>query len=319
MLHAFTNSPITSFNFANRTFYVKRDDLLDPRFSGNKARKLAYFLAGNHQDLNEINTVVSYGGNQSNLMYALSSLARLKEWNFIYYTPKLSSLAKNSVTGNLKASLAKGMQLMEVEEDFNLFSNNLLALFTQSPDKNEEASLTIKPLVKANQLLITQGGAQQEAEFGIKILAHEIETWANENNLPELAIFIASGTGTTAYYLQKNLSPQFKVYTTNCVGSAEYLLKQFFNLQTDNSTTLLPHILENSKFRFATPYQELYQTISSINEASQIEFDLVYDPVGWYILLSNISRISAPILYLHCGGTLGNQTMLNRYRYKGLL
>ncbi len=315
MLHAFTNSPITSFNFENRTFYVKRDDLLDPRFSGNKARKLAYFLAGTHQEFNVVNTLISYGGNQSNLMYALSSLAKLNTWQFIYYTPKLSYIAKNSVTGNLEASLANGMKLIEVEDDFTLFSKNLLASFIT----NDIEGLNSKPLVQANQLLITQGGAQQEAEYGIKILAHEIEAWAIEKNIKELVIFVASGTGTTAYFLQKNLPPQFKVYTTNCVGSPEYLLKQFLDLQTDNSTTLLPHILENSKFRFATPYQELYQTISSINAASQIEFDLVYDPVGWHILLNNISKISAPILYLHCGGTLGNQTMLNRYRYKGLL
>ena len=77
------NSPVSQFQFNQRTIYVKRDDLLDPNFSGNKARKLAYFLTHPSAD---IDTLISYGGNQSNLMYSLSCLAKLKNWQFIYYT-----------------------------------------------------------------------------------------------------------------------------------------------------------------------------------------------------------------------------------------
>jgi len=41
---------------------------------------------------------------------------------------------------------------------------------------------------------------------------------------------------------------------------------------------------------------------------------MVYDPVGWDILLRNTEKISAPIIYLHCGGINGNKTMLQRYK-----
>ena len=40
----FDSSPVQSILFDNKQFYLKRDDLLHPDFSGNKARKLYYFL-----------------------------------------------------------------------------------------------------------------------------------------------------------------------------------------------------------------------------------------------------------------------------------
>lgn len=284
------NSPIHQFSYKNRIFYVKRDDLLDPQFSGNKARKLAYYLKNS---LPNIDTLVSYGGSQSNLMYSLSCLAKLKQWDFIYYIKNLSTQAKNETSGNLAHSLQNGMQLIELAGNYNLFCDNLAST------------------IKNNQLLIKQGGAQIEAEYGMQQLAYEIRLWAQQQNFQQLAIFIASGTGTSALYLQKYL-PEFKVYTTNCVGNPEYLLKQFNELV--NTTQKIPNILANDKYRFATPYVELYQTIINIQNASQIEFDMVYDPIGWDILLHNIEKISAPILYLHCGGINGNKTMLQRYK-----
>ncbi|MBD3793309.1 MAG: 1-aminocyclopropane-1-carboxylate deaminase/D-cysteine desulfhydrase, partial [Campylobacterales bacterium] len=39
-----TNSPIEKIDFQNHPIYIKRDDLLHPEFSGNKARKFYYYL-----------------------------------------------------------------------------------------------------------------------------------------------------------------------------------------------------------------------------------------------------------------------------------
>lgn len=284
------NSPISQFDYKQHTFYVKRDDLLDPQFSGNKARKLAYYL---ENSLPHIDTLVSYGGSQSNLMYSLSCLAKLKQWNFIYYIKTLSTQAKSETSGNLTYSLQNGMQLIELKNDYNSFCDNLAST------------------IKSNQLLIKQGGAQIEAEYGIRQLAHEIRVWAQQQNFQQLTIFIASGTGTSALYLQKHL-PEFEVYTTNCVGSPEYLLKQFSELIT--TTQKIPTLLANNTYRFATPYAELYKTITDIQNTSQIEFDMVYDPIAWNILLNHLNKISSPILYIHCGGAIGNTTMLRRYK-----
>ena len=285
------NSPVSQFQFNQRTIYVKRDDLLDPNFSGNKARKLAYFLT---QPSADIDTLISYGGNQSNLMYSLSCLAKLKNWQFIYYTNQISSQAQLNTAGNLAASLANGMQIIATKTKLNLLAQDLATNLA------------------SNQLLIQQGGAQSEAEFGIQQLAVEIRQWAAQQNFAQLAIFLPSGTGTSAFYLQKQLR-EFTIYTTNCVGSPEYLEQQF--QQLDPHAKIYPTILPNLNYRFATPHQELFTAYQQLSDSSQIEFDLVYDPIGWKILSNNLAQISAPLLYIHCGGLIGNSSMLKRYQY----
>jgi 1-aminocyclopropane-1-carboxylate deaminase/D-cysteine desulfhydrase-like pyridoxal-dependent ACC family enzyme len=144
------NSPVTHFNLDQRTIYVKRDELLSSDFSGNKARKLAYFLANPPPN---IETLISYGGTQSNLMFSLSCLAKLNNWQFIYYVRTLSEQARAANNGNLMASLANGMSIIELKEEFYSTTRSLIA--------------------EPEQLIITQGGAQAEAEFGISQLAHE--------------------------------------------------------------------------------------------------------------------------------------------------
>lgn len=289
------NSPVSKFEYKNRIFYVKRDDLLSPEFSGNKARKLAYYL--DKYDNLHITEIISYGGYQSNLMYSLSCLAKLKKWKFTYYTRKLAKSIDYQADGNLSASLANKMNLVEIEHDFNQFCQQL--------EINQPE----------NQLLIKQGGAQIEAEYGIAQLAQEIKSWATEQKITNPAIFLASGTGVSALYLQKNL-PEFTVYTTNCVGSTEYLQQQFIVLEP--TLPIYPTILTN-KFRFANPDVELLTTWQNIRNASSIDFDLIYDPVGWKVLLDNLPQIKSPILYIHCGGLLGNNTMLQRYNYLNLI
>lgn len=285
------NSPTSQFEFKQRTIYVKRDDLLDSNFSGNKARKLAYFLA--HPN-SKINTLISYGGNQSNLMYSLSCLAKLNNWQFIYYTRQISEQAKLNSSGNLAASLTNGMQIIPSSLAINQMAQQL------------ENNLS------DNQLLIHQGGAQSEAEFGIKQLADEIRHWAKQQNFPKLAIFLPSGTGTSALYLQKHLT-EFEIYTTNCVGTPEYLLEQFKSLESNPIT--FPTILPNLNYRFATPKLELFNIHQQVQTISNIDFDLIYDPVGWKILLQHIEQINLPLLYIHCGGIIGNPSMLKRYQY----
>ena len=285
------NSPVNSFEYAGTTIYVKRDDLLHPEFSGNKARKLAYFL---EKPPTGIATLISYGGTQSNLMYSLSALAKLNHWQFRYYTKTLSRQAAKSRNGNLAASLNNGMELIELNSDYDRVTSALIST--------------------PHQLVIHQGGAQIEAEYGLQQLAQEIILWAQQNNFANPAIFVASGTGATALFLQKHLP--FDVYTTNCVGSPDYLRQQFNELMSKSPKPWqLPLILANNDYRFATPNATLYRTINRIIETSQIEFDWVYDPVGWQILIDNLAQLPQPILYLHCGGLLGNATMQARYQY----
>lgn len=203
----YTNSLIEKINFNNCEYFIKRDDLLHKDFSGNKARKFYYYLIN---DFPNIKKVVSHGSSQSNAMYSLSVLCKIKNWEFDYYVDHTASFLKENPVGNYKYAIENGMNIIE----------------EKLPDSFDDKTL-----------FISEGGAIKEASFGIEILASEIKTWVEQNNIKNLKIFLPSGTGTTALYLQKFLP--FEVLTCACVGDDEYLKKQFNELEKNNHPTII--------------------------------------------------------------------------------
>ena len=287
------NSPIEKKVFHQYEIFIKRDDLLNPNFSGNKARKFWHFL---HHDSPDIKKVISYGSSQSNAMYSLSVLAKVKGWKFDYYTSALSTYLKENLHGNLKYALSNGMNLIEQDE---------------KPQQNL--------LENRETLFIQEGGRDFFAEDGLKVLADEILEWKEEHNIKELNIFLPSGTGTTALFLAKSFVGMSKtpptVFTVPCVGGSNYLKKQFYMLEKDEKYH--PTIIEPSKKRhFGKLYKESYDIWLKLREEMDIEFDLLYDPIGWITLLENPKILEKPILYIHQGGLIGNESMLPRYERK---
>jgi len=279
------NSPVVTVSFEGQPFYLKRDDLLHPDFSGNKSRKFYYFLKNDFPDITKI---VSYGSAQSNAMYSLSVLAKMRGWEFEYYVDHVAEYLVDNPHGNYAGAIKNGMQI----------------------------TVGRVPLIPTNKniLLIEEGGRQKKAEYGIKLLAQEIMDWQIENDIQELNIFLPSGTGTTALFLQKNL-PNNIVYTNPCVGDSDYLKKQFLELESDKKYH--PHVLSlEKKHHFGKLYKDNYKIWLKLQQQTGVVFDLLYDPLGWQTLLAHPEVLSKPILYIHQGGLLGNESMLPRYERK---
>lgn len=283
-------SPIEKYIFEGHTFFLKRDDLIHPDFSGNKARKFYYYL---QNDFPHIHTIVSYGSAQSNAMYSLSVLAKMKGWKFEYFVDHVADYLKQHPHGNYKGALDNGMKLKEKCLDRDEFGYDIL--------------------------FVEEGGRQEEAEFGIKLLADEIQNWQEENGLDTLNVFLPSGTGTTALFLQRNL-PANRVYTTPCVGTEIYLKKQFLGLEENENHHPVILSLEK-KHHFGKLYKENYRIWLKLQQQTGVDFDLLYDPLGWRVLLEYPEVFSKPTLYIHQGGVLGNESMLPRYerKYKDIL
>ncbi len=286
------NSPIQKIYFEGYFFYLKRDDLLDKDFSGNKARKFHYFLQNN---FSHIKKIISYGSAQSNAMYSLSVLAKIEGWEFKYFVDHIADYLKDNPHGNYAAALKNGMHI----------------IVGQLPNiKN----------INNDTLFIEEGGRQKEAEFGIKQLAKEIIEWQIENSIKELNIFLPSGTGTTALYLKKalfNLSSSYltNVYTTPCVGDESYLKKQFSELERDEKYH--PSILTlEKKHHFGKLYRENYEIWLKLQQQTGVVFDLLYDPLGWRVFLAHPELFLKHCMYIHQGGVLGNESMLPRYKRK---
>jgi hypothetical protein len=145
------SSPIEKCIIRDRIVYIKRDDLIhltDSNVSGNKARKM---LALNEIPVEDFpDSIVSYGGPQSNAMLALAAIVNSKnvqkedanqipdeemstdsssvsndvigekgkgKKRFLYYTKKLPRYLRKQPNGNLLRSLSLGMELVELSHE----------------------------------------------------------------------------------------------------------------------------------------------------------------------------------------------------------
>ena len=282
------SSPISKIILEGREFLVKRDDLIDLHLAGNKYRKLYTLL---NTPKNSLTKIISYGGTQSNAMLAIAAMCKQKEWEFIYYTKTLSTQQKKQNDGNYFYSIELGMKHVEIDEE--LYKDFISSIRVHVDDKT---------------FIIDQGGAVQEAKVGLEVLAQEIRT----SKLDVKSVATPSGTGTTALFLALAL-PEYKVYTTPCVGDAKYLKKQMSALHEipDNLVILEPE----KKYHFAKPYPDFLKIYQNLLDAG-IEFDLLYAPLMWKALLEQTKE---EVLYIHSGGVTGNESMLNRYEKKGMI
>lgn len=285
-----SSSLFQKISFDDKDFIIMRDDLNHPIFSGNKARKLAYIL-NNPNKYSHIKTIISFGGNQSNFMLALSQLAKIKNCDFHYWIKPLPKFLKKNKNGNLKLALENGMQLFETNETLNL--ENIQKIYQ----------------LDESVYFFDQGGRNPLAEEGISECAQEIKKYCQNNAIQNYSVIVASGTGTTALYLEKYLPN--KIYTVPCVGSSQYLKQQFEYI---DKNLKFPKVIE-PKFEatFGNLSLENYRIFQRLLQQTNIEFDLLYDPIAWRVLLENYNKLPKPIIYIHCGGTSGNITMINRY------
>ncbi len=277
-----TKSTISTLVLEGREFLVKRDDLIDPYLAGNKYRKLYTLL---QTPSNRFDTIISYGGTQSNAMLAISAMCQKKGWKFIYYTKPISQTQKSQNFGNYFQACKLGMKHIEIPYDeYKNFIN------------------TIRLNLDERTFIIDQGGAVGEAREGLEVLAQEIK----EANLETKVLATPSGTGTTALFLALAL-PQYKVYTTPCIGDVSYLKKQMQALCDIPSNLII--LQPKKKYHFAKPYKEFYEIYKKTLDAG-IEFDLLYAPSMWITLLEQTDE---KVTYIHSGGVSGNPSMLSRY------
>jgi len=229
----------------------------------------------------------------SNAMMALAWIALQKGWEFEYYAPLDQKLLQYP-KGNLAKALQWGMKLKNKSE------------WPYGGDLGVRSELEYTD----GLCIIPEGLRLKEAQEGIAILAKEIVDWAKKNRKTP-KIFLPSGTGTTALYLQKYLP--FRVYTVPCVGDEEYLRKQWRELDPSapQPTVLSPP----KKYRFGRLYLELFELWRELKEQTDVTFDLLYDPVGFATLLHH-DLLDEDLLYIHQGGIMGNETMIERYKAK---
>ncbi|AJC92687.1 1-aminocyclopropane-1-carboxylate deaminase [Campylobacter subantarcticus LMG 24377] len=282
-------SRIDVVKYKDFEFLLKRDDLLG-YINGNKARKLAFFDKNKHL-FKKGQRFISFGSSQSNALVALAKFCHENDFLLIFVCEKISTFLKEKPHGNLEFALKHNVILVENES---------------YPTRRLQA-LALK---KDDDIFIEEGVAIKEAEFGYKQLALELNEQLSEN----VSIFLPSGTGTSAAFLAKH--SQFKVFTCACVGDSAYLKEQILTLEPNHDFGNLTILNPPKKYHFAKPYLELYELYYDLKKECEVEFDLLYDMVGFKTLLAHKEQLGGKVLYIHQGGLDGNVSMIKRYKYK---
>lgn len=282
-------SRIDLLKYNDFEFFLKRDDLLG-KVNGNKARKLAFLEANKHQ-FKKGQVFISYGSSQSNALAALAIFCYENDFKLIFVCEKISSFLKENPHGNYLIALKYGANIIENKEFVN----------------RKSKALSLK---KPNDIFLEEGIATKEAEMGCINLALELQEQLNE----KVDVFLPSGTGTSAAFLAKH--SKFKVFTCACIGDSEYLKQQILTLDLNYNFSNLTILNPPKKYHFAKPYLELYELYKDLKIQCEVEFDLLYDMIGFKTLLANSEVFENKILYIHQGGLDGNISMLKRYEYK---
>lgn len=328
-----SSTPLTPITFRSRTIYVKRDDQLEFfGVSGSKLRK--FFSLFKDDAFIHADYVISYGGAQSNAMLALAHVCHYYQKPFIYVTRPISSRLSKT-PGNFRDALRVNMNHIEVNLDV------YTKTFTDIPPSTIEQEIRdvlrnvnrTFPFQTTCPFFVPQGGAWLGAEPGIAILANEIiEQISDLRKERKLAmkrpiLFLPSGTGTTAFFLQKHLKDIARVVAVPVSGSEIYLIKQmrWLNALYDtNSTTLqtplMPDVLRpRIRASFADIRLEKLLLWQELRRAAKggFDFDLIYAPKAWEEVMLAIEekRVASngeDLLYYHSGGVEGNISMLGK-------
>lgn len=305
------SNPIGNFKFAlenGMKIYIDKDRRA-------RARALAYELAGLKES--EI-----YGDDAVNLTDASdrngSNLSKFNEG--LGFTDTNLSAKKMP---NSQAEIAPNLQNQDRENLIKFNGSAKLASansgeFVSHKNSNlkKSADHTSSNLPAAqdcfigDSLFINEGVWQPQAETGFISQARQIERWADAEG-KTVDIFLPSGTGTSAAFLAKHV--KFDVFTCPCVGDADYLKSEIEALTPNSKVRILP---PPKKYHFGDLKPELYRIWREVCEQTGIEFELIYDPVGFLTMMANLGAFKNEILYIHQGGALGNISQKLRYERK---
>lgn len=242
-------------------------------------------------------------------------LAGLKESQI--YGVETTNLTDNRSQNGSNLKNACGSNLSKFDEQMEIAGVNFSECISHKSSNFEKPADQTSLNLSAAQdcfigdsLFINEGVWQPQAEAGFISQARQIERWTEAEG-KTVDIFLPSGTGTSAAFLAKHV--KFDVYTCPCVGDADYLKSEIEALTPNSKARILQ---PPKKYHFGDLKPELYQIWRDVCEQTGIEFELIYDPVGFLTMTANLGAFKNEILYIHQGGALGNISQKLRYERK---
>lgn len=283
--------------------FIKRDDLIDERVSGNKFRKLKYALS--HYSESNYKGIVSFGGPWSNHLHALSQLTNLYNIPFV-------AIIRGEKPANLSDTLK---DIIQSGADIHYVSRSNYSEFRAHTD---QGILPLHPYMQqwSEHMLIPEGGATKDALAGVaEILSEEKRQFD--------AIYVPCGTATTLAGLSLGLAEHSQ---TKLVGIAAL---KAGNSLVDNVRRLISEEGINRKHNweiyqdfhfggFAKINDELVTFMNELYERTTLITEPIYTGKTLFALYRHIEQglynKGSQIMMIHTGGLQG----LRGYRGRGL-
>jgi 1-aminocyclopropane-1-carboxylate deaminase len=268
--------------------HIKREDLADPYFGGNKWRKLKYNLIQARQQHN--NTLLTFGGAWSNHIYATAAAGK----HFGFKTIGIiRGEAHDRLNPTLQFARDCGMQLEYVD---------------RQTYRNKNSNEFINQLHQryGDFYLLPEGGSNQLALKGCAEIVDDI-------NIPFDVIATACGTGATLAGIITALSPSQQAIGFAVLKGADFLDKEISKMRVNSSHGSAHNWHIEKKYHFggyARSTTELFTFIRQFKSDFDIELDAVYTGKMFYGLFDLISNNrfarGTRIIAVHTGGLQGN-------------
>jgi len=218
LLNQKVNSPIQQLNESlfdahHVNVYLKRDDLIHPKISGNKWRKLKHNIIDAKSRNRSL--LISFGGAYSNHIHALAHAGK----EFGFKTLGIIRGEYDPSNPTLQYAQSCGMQLKFVSRLEYKQRHNAEYLI------NLEASYT-------NSVVIPEGGTNELALLGFNDLINEIPREKSDY------LICPCGSGGTSAGLLKNCDDTQIVISIPVLKKAQYLYNEIIQLTGKNTNNL---------------------------------------------------------------------------------
>ena len=268
-------------HFSN--FYIYLDNYNNPKISGNKIRKLYGSIM--YCKENQIQNIITIGGNYSNHLFAASHIPKLFDINVI--------------------AIVKGREPKEYGFTLNALQKNSIPIhFIDKTKLKEQKSSVIESLSNQykNSFFIEEGGSNMYAHLGYKELIDGIT-----NNHFDI-ISTAAGTGGTAESISKYYEKETRIYA----ALNDYELKIKFNNINNN------HLIFDYNFGGYAKVNSLYfEFLDQFYYEYKIWLDPIYTGKMIYGIIEDYKKgfidVNKKHIAIHSGGLQGWYGIAERY------
>lgn len=284
------------FSLENRepfTFFIKRDDLIDPVVSGNKWRKLKFNVdKAKHQ---KALGILTFGGAFSNHLVATAKAAKLNGLKSVGIV-RGDELTKES-NDTLKKCAKYDMELRFVSR-------------SDYKKRNENDYLYQLRDTFSQYYIVPEGGANYYGAIGCQEILQE-----TPNDFDH--IYLAGGTGTTAVGVISSAPEKTKVHLVSALKGdflSEEVLKGLRKLSYNEAEAASSYkqLILNTIHHFGGYGKVNHELIDFINhfyQTTEIPLDPIYTGKAMYAMLKDfengIISNDEKCLFIHTGGIQG--------------